>query len=48
MSLIKTEDKHNGDRVMIIDLGPVEGSVEKRIEFMGVRPEVMERTAIIV
>jgi CRISPR-associated protein Cas2 len=40
--------KHNEDRVMIIDLGPVEGSVEKRIEFLGVHPEEMERTAIIV
>jgi CRISPR-associated protein Cas2 len=40
--------KHNVDRVMIIDLGSVDGSVEKRIEFLGVRPAEMERKAIIV
>jgi CRISPR-associated protein Cas2 len=40
--------KHNVDRVMIIDLGPVDGSVEKRIDFLGVRPAEMERKAIIV
>lgn len=40
--------KHDEDRVMIIDLGPVDGSVEKRIEFLGVRPAEMERKAIIV
>jgi len=28
--------KHDEDRVMIIDLGPVEGMAEDRIEFLGV------------
>lgn len=36
------------DRVMIIDLGPVEGRVEERIEFMGVHLEEAERKFIIV
>jgi CRISPR-associated protein Cas2 len=40
--------KHDTDRVMIINLGPVDGNVEMRIEFMGVHPEEMERLAIIV
>ena len=40
--------KQNEDRIMIIDLGPAEGSVEKRIEFLGVHPVQMERKAIIV
>ena len=40
--------KHDEDRIMIIDLGPVEGSVEKKIEFLGVHPAEMERKAIIV
>jgi len=33
---------------VIIDLGPAEGSVDKKIEFLGVRPVKMERKAIIV
>lgn len=40
--------KQNEDRIMIIDLGPSEGSVENRIEFLGVPPAEMERKAIIV
>jgi CRISPR-associated protein Cas2 len=40
--------KHNEDRVMIIDLGPAEGSVERRIEFLGVHEQEMGRKAIIV
>lgn len=36
------------DRVMIIDLGPSDGRVEERIEFMGVHPAEMERKFIIV
>lgn len=40
--------KQNEDRIMIIDLGPAEGSVERRIEFLGVYPDEMERKAIIV
>jgi len=40
--------KHNEDRVMIIDLGPAEGSIERRVEFLGVHQQEMERKAIIV
>jgi CRISPR-associated protein Cas2 len=36
------------DRVMIIDLGPVDGRVEERIEFMGVHAPHLERKLIIV
>ena len=39
--------KHDEDRVMIIDLGPAEGSEERRIEFLGVHQQEMERKAII-
>ncbi|KUG21226.1 hypothetical protein ASZ90_009020 [hydrocarbon metagenome] len=40
--------KHDEDRVMIINLGPLDGEVDRRIEFIGVRPEVNSRSAIIV
>jgi len=30
--------KEDEDRVMIVDLGPIEGRIEERIEFLGVRP----------
>jgi CRISPR-associated protein Cas2 len=40
--------KHDVDRVMIVDLGPLEGRVEERIEFLGVHPSDAERKAIIV
>jgi CRISPR-associated protein Cas2 len=40
--------KHSEDRVMVIDLGPAEGSVERKIEFLGVHHQEMERKAIIV
>lgn len=40
--------KHNEDRVMIVDLGPLDGRVEERIEFLGVCPDERERKAIIV
>lgn len=36
------------DRVMIIDLGPVEGRIEERIEFLGVHHEEKEQKFIIV
>jgi CRISPR-associated protein Cas2 len=36
------------DRVMIIDLGPKDGKVEERIEFMGIHQAEMERKFIIV
>jgi len=40
--------KHDEDRVMIINLGPLEGEVDRRIEFLGIRPEANDRSAIIV
>jgi len=40
--------KHNEDRVMIIDLGPAESSMERRIEFMGMHPEKVNERALIV
>jgi len=40
--------KHDEDRVMIIDLGPAEGAVEKRIEFLGVHTIKVRQNAIIV
>jgi len=36
------------DRVMIIDLGPVDGRVEERIEFMGVHAAHLDQKLIIV
>ena len=35
------------DRIMIIDLGPVEGRIEERIVFLGVQDEHKERKIII-
>jgi len=40
--------KEDEDRVMIIDLGPKDGRVEERIEFMGLRPDENEQKFIIV
>ena len=39
--------KHDEDRVMIVDLGPAGSAVEKRIEFLGVRPSETEHNAVI-
>lgn len=39
---------HDEDRIMIIDLGPLEGQVDKRIEFIGIHPPKNDHTAIIV
>lgn len=36
------------DRVMIIDLGPVDGKVEERIEFLGVHHQEKGEKIIIV
>jgi CRISPR-associated protein Cas2 len=36
------------DRIMIIDMGPTEGGVEGRIEFLGVHHEDKEEKFIIV
>ena len=40
--------KHNEDRIMIVDLGPLDGRVEDRIDFIGLHPPEMERKSIIV
>jgi len=40
--------KHGEDRVMIINLGPVEGMAEDRIEFLGVHSAEVRQNAIIV
>ena len=40
--------KHDKDRVMIIDLGPMDGKVSERIEFLGVHTKEPRRGAIIV
>jgi CRISPR-associated protein Cas2 len=40
--------KHDEDRVMIVDLGPLEGRIEDRIEFLGIHPAETERKAIIL
>jgi len=39
---------HAEDRVMIVDLGPVEGSTERRIIFLGRPPKEISREAVIV
>lgn len=40
---------HDEDRVLIVDIGPVEGRAAVAFEFLGVRQEVpMERQAVIV
>lgn len=39
---------HAEDRVFIVDLGPVDGSVEGRIIFMGKKDERRKRGAVIV
>jgi CRISPR-associated protein Cas2 len=40
--------KHDEDRIMIVDLGPIDGRVEERIEFMGVHPSETESKAVVV
>lgn len=40
--------KQDTDRVMIIDLGPADGKVVERIEFLGVHTKELPRGAIIV
>ncbi len=40
--------KHDQDRIMIIDLGPEDGKVMDRVEFIGVNPQESERGAIVV
>ncbi|MCK9565842.1 MAG: CRISPR-associated endonuclease Cas2 [Methanothrix sp.] len=40
--------KHDDDRIMIVDLGPLDGRAEERIEFLGVHPTQMESKAVVV
>jgi CRISPR-associated protein Cas2 len=40
--------KHDEDRIMIIDLGPLDGRVEDRIEFLGMRPSDAENQVVVV
>ncbi len=48
MAVLSDLIKHDEDRVMIVDLGPLEGKVEDRIEFLGAHPNETERKAIVV
>lgn len=40
--------KHDEDRIMIVDLGPLDGRFEDHIEFIGLHPKDMERKSIII
>jgi CRISPR-associated protein Cas2 len=40
--------KHDEDRIMLVDLGPLDGRAEDRIEFMGVHPSEMENRAVVI
>ncbi len=48
MAVLSDQIKHDKDRVMIVDLGPLEGRVEDRIEFLGVYPDEAERKAVVI
>lgn len=39
---------HSEDRVMIVDLGPLEGSATDKVDFIGKMPERRPRDAVIV
>ena len=39
--------KHDQYRIMIIDLGPEEGMVMDRVEFIGAKPRKSEKGAVI-
>lgn len=45
---LKSLINRHEDRVMIIDLGPKDGRVEERIEFLGAHPKETRRKAVIV
>jgi len=45
---LKSLINRHEDRIMIIDLGPKDGRVEERIEFLGVHPKEPRRKAVIV
>ncbi|MBN1234704.1 MAG: CRISPR-associated endonuclease Cas2 [Methanotrichaceae archaeon] len=40
--------KHDEDRIMIVDLGRLDGRVEERIEFLGMHPLEMQSKAVVV
>ena len=48
MAILTEIIKHDEDRVMIVDLGPIAGRVEERIVFMGVHPQDSGSEAVIV
>ncbi len=48
MAILTEIIKHDEDRVMIVDLGPVEGRVDESIVFMGVHPQDLEPETLIV
>ena len=41
---------HDQDRIMIVDLGPADGTADERIEFIGINSQDQESTrkAVIV
>ncbi len=40
--------KHDEDRIMIVDLGPVDGRIDDRIDFIGLHPTGMDTSPIII
>ena len=48
LAAIESVMNHSEDRVFVVDLGPVDGSVDRRITFLGKRFEGRKRGAIIV
>jgi len=48
LAAIESVMNHSEDRVFVVDLGPVDGSVDRRITFLGKKFEGRKRGAIIV
>lgn len=48
IALLSEIIKHDEDRIMIIDLGFLDGQVDMRIDMIGVHPEENNESAIIV
>ena len=40
--------KHDEDRIMIVDLGPLDGRAEERIEFLGIRATSEGNRTVVV
>jgi CRISPR-associated protein Cas2 len=40
--------KHDEDRIMIVDLDPLDGRAEERIEFLGIRATSEESRTVVV